>query len=70
MALLKWQINYLQRIREMSNEDLLLETWDQAGGDDYDGCFTTRGQWEYNEIRKELISRLKVSGFVNENFEI
>jgi len=62
----KWQDEILARIENMSNEELLDETLCLAGGDDYDGCFTSRGSWEYSALTSELEKRLKVCGFLGE----
>jgi hypothetical protein len=64
--LYKWQERHLARIKLLSNEELLEEVLDSAGGDDYDGCWTNRGWWEYQVMKEELESRLKVFGFLGE----
>ena len=64
--LYKWQEEMLARIETMSNEELLNETLGLAGGDDYDGCFTPKGQWEYDRLVEELEHRLKACGFLGE----
>jgi hypothetical protein len=46
-------------IQRLGNGDLLEETLRMAGGDDYDGCFTDFGQWEYGVLRAELEERLR-----------
>jgi hypothetical protein len=46
-------------IQHLSNGELLHETLQMAGGDDYDGCFTDFGQWEYAALRAELDERLR-----------
>ena len=62
----KWQIEILEAIKKMSNEELLETTISNAGGDDYDGCFTLRGEWEFHELQKELFMRLKMIKFLRE----
>lgn len=62
--LLKWQIAELEAIKKMSNEELLCETIWASGGDDYDGCFTKRGEWIFAKLQNELFSRLEVIGFL------
>lgn len=62
--LLKWQIAFLDALSKMSNDELLDSTIWSAGGDDYDGCFTDRGQWEFDELRIELDKRLEAIGFL------
>lgn len=47
------------QIRGLSNAELLEETLQMAGGDDYDGCFTDFGLWEYTALRAELEERLR-----------
>jgi hypothetical protein len=60
----KWQIEILEAIKKMSNEELLTSTIFAAAGDDYDGCFTSRGEWEFAELQKELHQRLEAIGFL------
>ena len=62
--MLKWQIEELEAIKKMSNEDLLYETIFASGGDDYDGCFTKRGEWIFGELQIELRERLVKTGFL------
>lgn len=62
--MLKWQIEELEAIKKMSNEDLLYETIFASGGDDYDGCFTKRGEWIFGELQVELRERLVKTGFL------
>jgi len=57
-ATLKWQIEFLEQIKNMTNEHLLWETVQAAAGDDYDGCFTSKGQWEYEVLQVALVERL------------
>jgi len=59
-----WQKDYLSRISKMTNEEVLEEYTELAGGDSYDGCFTERGRWEYLRIDEELHKRLKECGFL------
>ena len=49
---------YIQ-IVTMSNRQLLEETIEAAKGDDYDGCFSKQGQWEFENLQKELEKRLE-----------
>lgn len=63
-ATAKWQEETLEKISKMSNVQLLEDyTW-LAGGDDYDGCYTDRGQWEYDKLTEELHRRLKECNFL------
>ena len=59
----EWQQQTLENISQLDNVDLLQATLGLAGGDDYDGCMTERGEWEYQELQKELDSRLAKNGF-------
>ena len=59
--LLMWQKKFLVRISKLSDKDLLGETLEMASGDDYDGGFTERGYWEYEQLRKALDKRLPKS---------
>ena len=63
-SLLKWQIAELEAIKKMSNEELLWATIWASGGDDYDGCFTSRGEWIFGELQIELQIRLTEIGFL------
>lgn len=63
---LKWQKEILDRIPNMSNEEVFYRYSDLNGGDTYDGCFTIRGEWEYKKITEELMKRLVESGFLKQ----
>lgn len=52
------------RVAAMSNDELLLETINASGGDNYDGCFTEQGDAEFEILENELIRRLKAIGFL------
>jgi len=45
-------------IRALSNAELMEEVLRLAGGDDWDGGFTTFGAWEYDFAKTELRTRL------------
>jgi hypothetical protein len=63
--MLKWQEEYLHEIQNADNENVLEEYANLQMGDDYDaGCFTVRGKWQYNQVKKELYKRLKEIGFL------
>lgn len=64
--MLKWKEKFLEQIKNYNNEELLWECLSAAGGDDYDGCFTKRGEWEYGELQVELQKRLIEVGFLKE----
>jgi len=61
----KWKEDYLLHISQMSNEEVLDEYSGLCGGDDYDGCFTQRGEWQFIEITIEFKKRLIVCGYLN-----
>ena len=61
--LFKWQKEFLEDISKMSNPELLDATLLLAGGDDYDGCMTDRGEWEFAQLTTTLDERLAKSGF-------
>lgn len=63
MKKLKWQIEIDEYLKTVSNDELLSSTIGMAGGDDYDGFFTIRGQYEFDAYYKELDKRLKLLGF-------
>ncbi len=56
--LLFYQKKIVENEKNMSNEELFDEVLSQATGDDYDGCFTTKGLWEYNYLESKLRERL------------
>ena len=56
--LFNWQKEIIERVSRMSNLELLDETLSMAQGDDYDGCFTKRGAWEFDCLNRELRERL------------
>lgn len=64
--LAKWQKDYLVQINVMSNSEILQEYTNLSGGDDYDGCFTKRGEWQYTQVTEELERRLVLYGFLKE----
>jgi len=61
----KWQQEFLAWAEGLSNAALLSETLSAGGGDDYDGCFTTRGGWQYGTLQEELFSRLLKRGYLD-----
>lgn len=52
------------RVKGYSNDKLLTETLYLAGGDDWEGCFTPEGQYEYDVLKLELERRLMEIGFL------
>jgi len=55
---LKWRTEEFTRIKKLTNKELLDEVLQLAGGDYYDGDFTTRGRWTYYRLKEELEKRL------------
>jgi hypothetical protein len=60
----KWQKEYLEEIKKKTNEEVLDEYTYLAGGDDYDGCYTSQGEWKWKKIQEELNNRLREIGFI------
>lgn len=54
----KWKEELLERLRKVSNKDLYEWLLNIASGDDYDGCFTASGEWEYEQVKLEFEKRL------------
>jgi hypothetical protein len=61
----KWQQEFLAWAKGLHDAALLAETLGAAGGDDYDGCFTSRGAWQYEALTEELLARLVKSGYLD-----
>ena len=62
---LKWsKKEILERVKSYDNNTLLQETIDLGAGDSYDGCFTNKGQFEYDALLNELNERLVKIGFI------
>jgi len=53
-----WQKKIMLHEVLMTNAQLLEAVLEQATGDDYDGCFTDRGRWEYMYLEEKLKERL------------
>ena len=53
-----WQKKEQERIPQLSNRELLDETLELAGGNDYDGGYTPDGQITYHLLHNELYLRL------------
>lgn len=56
---------FIERLPMMSNDQLLEDYSSLCGGDDYDGCFTRMGEFEFNLLNSELRKRLKECGFLS-----
>lgn len=55
----EWKLIILEKIAILSTIDLFDEFVVISGGDDWDGEFTTMGQWEYHEYVKEIRRRIE-----------
>jgi len=68
----EWKIEFVKEVLSYSNVCLLAETIARAGGDDYDGCFTKKGEWKFYILKNFLEFRLKASGFLRkeDNLEV
>lgn len=64
--MLKWQEEYLEDIKKMSNSEVLEEYAYYCSGDDYDGCMTSRGEWKFGKITEELNKRLEAVNFFSD----
>ncbi len=53
-----WQDKIIEFEKTLSNRELFDEVINQAAGDDYDGGFTTHGDWEFRYLRDKLERRL------------
>lgn len=62
--LYKWQKTYLLRLALLSNEETFKEYNSLAEEDSRDGFFTEQGEWQWEEIQKELTKRLRICGFL------
>lgn len=58
-------MNYQEQVEQMTNEEILQSIYADAGGDDYDGCFTLRGMVQFGILTAEFESRLLKCGFLN-----
>lgn len=70
MAKPRWKNAFDERVKTLTNERLLGETLFLAGGDDYDGCFTDQGAYEYKVLNKELSRRLLKIGWLQKEIEV
>lgn len=61
----KWRPVIDATIATMNNTDLFERTLNAQNADDYDGCFTPRGEYERDAYRAELTRRLKEAGFIS-----
>lgn len=62
----KWKQEILDRLRKMTNAELLNFAFEATFPDDYDGGFTARAAWEADVSRLELYERLWTQGFIGE----
>jgi hypothetical protein len=49
---------HIEKLKTIKSIQLLEETLDMAGGDDYDGCFTDEGLEVYELYKEELKKRV------------
>lgn len=67
----KWSKEEIENeVSNLDNDALVDRTVYAAMGDDYDGCFTSHGAYEFEVLRKELSKRLKAVGFVSDDFTL
>lgn len=55
---------YLDEIFKMTNEEVLEEYSRLVCGDDYEGCYTELGEWQYEQIKPLFFHRLKKCGYL------
>lgn len=60
-------LSYISYLHGLSNFDLLDECLGDAGGDDYDGCFTADGCVKYALIKQEVSNRLISCGYIDKS---
>ena len=63
----KFKNETLDMVKTLSNDELIARTLNLAGGDDYDGCHTHKGSYEYEQLLNELNKRLKIYNFIIKN---
>lgn len=56
----KWRIEYTEKLKALPTDQLLVEAFDCQAPDDYDGCFTDKGDWYREESRRLLFERLNL----------
>lgn len=57
------------RVFNYTNEELLHRFSDLSGGDDFDGCFTAEGDYEFERLQLELKERLVDFRFITKTFK-
>lgn len=55
----QWQIDEETRLDRLSTEALIAETIGMAAGDDWDGCFTKRGEIAFEAAQRLIDERMK-----------
>lgn len=60
----KWKVAIDEKVKAMDNDTLYAETLSAAAPDDYDGYFTSEGEYAYDALRDELRLRLFSAGFL------
>jgi hypothetical protein len=48
--------------KSLTTKELIEYCISLAAGDDYDGCFTHFGDWEFNYMKEQLFKRLETQG--------
>lgn len=61
----KWQLKYLQGVKEMPNEELLYEYVSTCIEDGSDGFKKRRNDWKKVKVERELCQRLMECGFLS-----
>jgi hypothetical protein len=62
-----WQQKTLDRIKELPNDELLMEWCDLSAGDGEDGYMSEKGSWELKQLQDELFKRLVEIGFLKQD---
>ena len=55
-----------ERVAALDNATLYYDALEAGAGDDYDGCFTNEGGYEYDVLCRELNRRLVKIGFITD----
>lgn len=62
--MVKWKQTYLDELSKMTNKELLDEYTYLAGGDGYDGAYSKKGDWKWEQIQVVLKEKLISIGFL------
>lgn len=63
----QWKTEYVKGLLAMDNKTLLDEYTSWSSGDDYDGLYTSSGQWQYDKVTEILYDKLVSIGFLSPN---